>query len=84
MRTMILAAALVLPMAAVPAAAEDDTRTAIELPADVRTQFLEHMRTHLNSLNDVVQLWPRAKSTKRARPRAKRWRSVRGRSLGAI
>ncbi len=56
MRNMILAAALIVPISAVPVAAEEDTRTAIELPADVRTQFLEHMRTHLNSLNDVMQL----------------------------
>jgi hypothetical protein len=61
MRSMILAAALILPIAAVPAAAQEDNRTAIELPADVRAQFLEHMRTHLNSLNDVVQLMAEGK-----------------------
>ena len=56
MRSMILAAALILTIAAVPASSEEDARTAVDLPPDVKTQFLEHMRTHMNALNDVVQL----------------------------
>jgi hypothetical protein len=33
-----------------------DSRTAINLPPEVRTQFLEHMRTHMTSLDNVIQL----------------------------
>ena len=29
---------------------------AVDLPPDVKVQFLEHMRTHMTSLNDVIQL----------------------------
>jgi hypothetical protein len=54
LRSMILATGL-LPAFAVSAAA-GDTRTAIDLPPDVKVQFLEHMRTHMTSLNDVIQL----------------------------
>ena len=54
MRNLVLAAGLLLALA-VPATAEDD-RIAIDLPPDVKVQFLEHMRTHMNSLNDVIQL----------------------------
>ncbi len=61
MRRMLLAAALLLPMAAVPAAGEEDARTAVELPPEVRAQFLEHMRTHMNALNAVVQLMAEGK-----------------------
>jgi hypothetical protein len=56
MRRTILAGAIVLSMATVCAAADEDARTAIDLPPDVKVQFLEHMRTHMNSLNNVVQL----------------------------
>ncbi len=61
MRGILFAAALILPMAAVPASAEEDTRTAVDLPPDVKTQFLEHMRTHMNALNNVVQLMAEGK-----------------------
>jgi hypothetical protein len=54
MRSLILAAGL-LSTLTVSAAAEDN-RIALDLPPDVRVQFLEHMRTHMNSLNDVIQL----------------------------
>ncbi len=54
MRRIILAAGL-LSISAVSAAGED-TRIAVELPPDVKVQFLEHMRTHMTSLNDVIQL----------------------------
>jgi hypothetical protein len=59
MRSLVLAAAL-LPVLAVPAAAEDN-RTVLDLPPDVKVQFLEHMRTHMTSLNDVIQLLSDAK-----------------------
>ncbi len=48
--------AFCLPLALVvvtPAAAEDP-RTPIEMPADVRGAFLEHMRHHMDSLDDVM------------------------------
>lgn len=61
MRKMILAAGLVLAAFATPAAKAEDSRTAVDLPPDVRTQFLEHMRTHMNALNDVVQLMAQGK-----------------------
>ncbi len=61
MRRVILAVALVMPIAVVPAAAEEDPRTAVDLPPDVKTQFLEHMRTHVNALNNVVQLMAEGK-----------------------
>ena len=54
MRSFVLAAGL-LSALAFSAAAEDD-RTAIDLPPDVKVQFLEHMRTHMNSLNEVILL----------------------------
>ncbi len=59
MRSLILAAGL-LSILTVSAAAED-TRTAIDLPPDVKVQFLEHMRTHMISLNDVIQLMSNGK-----------------------
>ena len=61
MRRIILKAGLVLWVLAGPAAATDDARNAVELPPDVKTQFLEHMRTHMNALNDVVQLMAEGK-----------------------
>jgi hypothetical protein len=54
MRSFVLAASL-LSALAVSAAAEDN-RIALDLPPDVKLQFLEHMRTHMNALNDVIQL----------------------------
>lgn len=54
MRSLVLVVGLFLALAT-PAMAEDD-RIAIDLPPDVKVQFLEHMRTHMNSLNDVIQL----------------------------
>lgn len=61
MRNMIFAGAAALSMATVSAASAEDARTAIDLPPDVRVQFLEHMRTHMNSLNSVVQLMSEGK-----------------------
>ncbi len=61
MRNMILAAGLMLLTLGTSGATAEDTRTAVELPPDVRTQFLEHMRTHMNALNDVVQLMAQGK-----------------------
>lgn len=54
MRRILNAAALMLALGATARA--EDNRIAIELPPDVKSQFLEHMRTHLISLNDVMQL----------------------------
>jgi hypothetical protein len=54
MRRLILAAGL-LPVLTVGAAAED-IRTAIDLPPDMKVQFLEHMRTHMTTLNSVIEL----------------------------
>jgi cytochrome c556 len=54
MRTTILALLLTLG-AASPVAAQEDARNAIDLPADVRVQFLDHMHTHMNSLDAVVR-----------------------------
>lgn len=53
MRSLILAAGL-LSSLTVCAAAEDN-RTAIDLPPDVKAQFLEHMRNHMASLDTVIQ-----------------------------
>ncbi len=61
MRSMILAAALMIPVAAAPAAAEGDSRTAVDLPPEVKTEFLEHMRTQERALNDVVRLMAEGK-----------------------
>lgn len=54
MRSLILAAGL-LSSLAVSAAAED-SRIAIDLPPDVKATFLEHMRTHMTSLDSLIQL----------------------------
>lgn len=35
-------------------AAAEDPRTEISLPADMRDAFLEHMRDHMDSLDDVM------------------------------
>ena len=61
MKSTILAGAIVLIIATGSATAEEDSRTAVDLPPDVKTQFLEHMRTHMNALNDVVQLMAQGK-----------------------
>jgi hypothetical protein len=42
--------------ATVAAAAAEDPRVRIDLPPDVREVFLEHMRTHMTSLDGVLQL----------------------------
>ena len=61
MRNMILVAGFMFTALATPAANADDSRTAVDLPPDVRTQFLEHMRTQENALNGVVQLMAEGK-----------------------
>jgi aldehyde:ferredoxin oxidoreductase len=53
MKSTLLAA--VLALAALPALAEDP-RTHIDLPPEVRDQFLEHMRNHMATLDGVIQL----------------------------
>jgi|APTNR8051073442_1049403.scaffolds.fasta_scaffold05667_5 hypothetical protein len=53
--TLAFAAFLIAAAAAGPTlAANEDPRTPITLPADVRAAFLEHMRQHMNSLDDVI------------------------------
>jgi hypothetical protein len=54
MRRTLAAAALIFTLGA--AAAAEDNRIALDLPPDVKAMFLEHMRTHMTSLNDVIQL----------------------------
>jgi hypothetical protein len=54
MRTTLAAAALVCTIGA--AAWAEDNRIALDLTPEVKAQFLEHMRTHMTSLNDVIQL----------------------------
>jgi hypothetical protein len=49
---MVTLAVVVITGAA--AAAEEDPRTTITLPADMRGPFLEHMRHHMDSLDDVM------------------------------
>jgi hypothetical protein len=44
---------LVAAVVVTPAVAEDP-RTPIEMPPDVRSAFLEHMRHHMDSLDDVI------------------------------
>ncbi|MFD2184779.1 hypothetical protein [Rhodoplanes azumiensis] len=54
---LLVGFALVATTAAVRAAPEsDDPRLLIDLPADVRQTFLEHMRTHMTTLDQVLQL----------------------------
>jgi cytochrome c556 len=52
-RTLMVALVSVS-IAATVAAAEDDPRTPIKLPPDMRGAFLEHMRDHMDSLDDVM------------------------------
>jgi hypothetical protein len=52
---LALAVGLMLPIVS-GAESADDPRTAIDLPPEVRAAFLEHMRTHMISLDGVVQL----------------------------
>ncbi len=59
MRGLVLAAGLL--SALTVSAAAEDSRMAIDLPPDVKVQFLEHMRTHMISLNDVIQLMANGK-----------------------
>jgi hypothetical protein len=53
MRTMFAAAALIFVLGT--AARAGDNRIALDLAPEVKAQFLEHMRTHMTSLNDVIQ-----------------------------
>jgi hypothetical protein len=53
MRTALAASALVC---TIGAAAAEDNRIVLDLTPEVKAQFLEHMRTHMTSLNDVMQL----------------------------
>jgi ABC-type sugar transport system substrate-binding protein len=46
--------ALALALMAANAAAAEDLRTPIALPADMRGAFLEHMRHHMDAFDDVM------------------------------
>jgi cytochrome c556 len=52
--------AVLLAASRAAAAAEDDPRTAVALPPDLRPAFLEHMREHMDSLDDVMAALARA------------------------
>lgn len=52
--TVTLAAAALAATLAGPAAAQEDPRTAVTLPADVSAAFLAEMRNHLANLDDIV------------------------------
>jgi cytochrome c556 len=51
---LILTAAAVIGSTPAIAAAEADPRTPIRLPADMRVAFLAEMRTHMDSLDDII------------------------------
>lgn len=53
MRRHIAFCLLIAAVVVTPAAAED-ARTPIKMPPDVRSAFLEHMRHHMDSLDDVM------------------------------
>ena len=46
---------VMLALASLPALAED-SRTRLDLPAEIRQQFLEEMRNHMAALDGVMQL----------------------------
>jgi hypothetical protein len=56
MRSVIAAAALALMALAAPVAAIEDARISVDAPPEVKARFLARMRTHMNTLNDVIQL----------------------------
>lgn len=72
--------ALLLGLSTTGIAAADDARTLIDLPPEVRTQFLEHMRTHMTSLDNVIQLMAEGK-LKQAGELARREMAI-GQGLG--
>jgi cytochrome c556 len=53
MHLRIVFCLLIASVTMTPAAAEDP-RTPIEMPPDLRSAFLEHMRHHMDSLDDVM------------------------------
>ncbi|MBK8175104.1 MAG: hypothetical protein IPK66_07525 [Rhodospirillales bacterium] len=53
MRSYTAGGLLLAALTAMPAAAEDP-RTPVELPPDVRAAFMEEMRHHMDSLDDVI------------------------------
>jgi cytochrome c556 len=54
MMVRLMIAALAAVLIAATAASAEDLRTEIKLPADMRGAFLEHMRNHMDSLDDVM------------------------------
>lgn len=54
MRRVLLAALLLASPVAVHAADVNDARMAVVLPPDIRTGFLEEMRGHMDSLDEVI------------------------------
>ena len=79
MRSVFLAAGLAI-STVIGAAAMDDTRVVLDLPPEVRTVFLEHMRSHMNSLDNVLQLMAAGK-TKEAGTFARKEMAI-GQGLG--
>jgi len=79
MRSVFLAAGLAI-STVIGAAAMDDTRVVLDLPREVRTVFLEHMRSHMNSLDNVLQLMAAGK-TKEAATFARKEMAI-GQGLG--
>ncbi|NJL07981.1 MAG: hypothetical protein HC900_06750 [Methylacidiphilales bacterium] len=53
LKSIVLGA--VLTLAALPALAED-SRTKLDLPPDMREQFMQEMRNHMAALDGVIQL----------------------------
>jgi cytochrome c556 len=54
MLRLLMVALSALLITATASAAEEDPRTPIKLPPDMRGAFLEHMRHHMDSLDDVI------------------------------
>jgi cytochrome c556 len=54
MRRHIAFCLLIAVVVVVTPAAAEDARTPIKMPPDVRSAFLEHMRHHMDSLDDVM------------------------------
>jgi cytochrome c556 len=54
MMRFLMIALIALLITATASAAEEDLRAPIELPPDMRSAFLEHMRHHMDSFDDVI------------------------------
>jgi hypothetical protein len=65
-----------------PALAAEDSRTKIDLPPEIRELFLEEMRTHMVSLDNVVQLLASGKPKEAGALARKEMAFGRGKGLG--